>query len=481
MAAVCSGGLLLVLLVLAPAPLAGAAEVLCAPDGSTANMSPLAIPANGSLQVASQSASNMFSLSTCLLQVTAPAGYGLTFTPGPRMDVQPGAQSVYTNLPALGGGVDALGFVQLPVGTRCSGHLTWDFVVGPRGCEAWCYTYSSCMTWTYCAPGAPSLDCSRTGVNATAPGGGVLVEGQCWLFTFVDPTLTRRPAGCDSGWQDFSSGYRAADPRGGGATLLGSYYGASQAGPVSSYDAFGQSGLGLQSMLLYLNARMPPGTSVNSRAGFSGTLTATVLPPRPTPSARPSAGDQGSQTDDDQRAQTAGYAVLGVTLSVALVAGIVVHKTRRARAQESARVVEVRNPAGPGPTFGYSRSAGAPAAPERLVASPMASQWRPALAPRAEPPRGVLSVSSEDDPGPVEAVYSTPIVLRPVAGGWPAQAKLAPDDSPADKCPICADAKRDMSLSPCGHLVCAGCGSHPSVERCPICRTRLDAKIRLFF
>jgi len=148
----------------------------------------------------------------------------------------------------------------------------------------------------------------------------------------------------------------------------------------------------------------------------------------------------------------------------------------RATAHENARVVESRDPAGPGPTFAYSQSP-APAAPER-VASPMPpQQGRPALAPRAPPPPVVLPVSSEDDPSPVEDVFSTPIVLRPVTGGWPA--KTAPDSSA--KCPICADAKRDMALSPCGHLVCAACGSHPSIERCPICRTRLDAKIRLFF
>lgn len=115
------------ILLLALVPPAGALP-LCATDGLTANnLSTKFVLSNETLQLSSQLAANMYSYQTCVLRLVAPAGYSLTFSPNPSMDVRPGSLSVYTNASAtnLTAGVNVLGFAQLPPGARCSGDITW--------------------------------------------------------------------------------------------------------------------------------------------------------------------------------------------------------------------------------------------------------------------------------------------------------------------------------------------------------------------
>lgn len=318
--------------------------------------------------------------------------------------------------------------------------------------------------------------------------------GQCFLFPFVDANMTSSPKGCRGGYPRWSSGYRAANVLGGSARLLYTYNETAPAVPVTAFAADGQTG---PSMLLLLNARLSSGTLANLNPGFTGNVTAVAVPPpspepsappsarpSPEPSVGPSAADQGGPADSGQPAMTAGFAVLGVALSAALIAGAVLYQ-RRARAtrapasQRAPRaVVSVGNPV---PKAAFSVRSAAPAEPP--VQAAWTAQQRFSGAPLAPPP-GLFARACED-PGPVEDVSTTTAAAaetRPAAAPPLPPARPPPPPSSETPCPMCMKAQSDVALSPCGHRVCSRCGSAETTERCPVCGTSLqgDAKVRLY-
>jgi len=49
------------------------------------------------------------------------------------------------------------------------------------------------------------------------------------------------------------------------------------------------------------------------------------------------------------------------------------------------------------------------------------------------------------------------------------------------ECVVCMDGTRNMTLQPCNHLcLCEGCAAEKDIPTCPICRTRIEGKIRIF-
>ena len=53
------------------------------------------------------------------------------------------------------------------------------------------------------------------------------------------------------------------------------------------------------------------------------------------------------------------------------------------------------------------------------------------------------------------------------------------------ECPVCLDARKDLRLDPCGHLVCSVCGDetreHPDpLLTCPICKAPITKRDHVF-
>lgn len=48
----------------------------------------------------------------------------------------------------------------------------------------------------------------------------------------------------------------------------------------------------------------------------------------------------------------------------------------------------------------------------------------------------------------------------------------------AESCPICMDGAKNHALIPCGHTYCGTCCAQ--FERCPICRTDVSSRLKIF-
>lgn len=56
---------------------------------------------------------------------------------------------------------------------------------------------------------------------------------------------------------------------------------------------------------------------------------------------------------------------------------------------------------------------------------------------------------------------------------------IPPDNSPQNpQCPVCWDAKRASALVPCGHVLCCDCSN--ACESCPLCRSPIQGRLRIF-
>ena len=65
-----------------------------------------------------------------------------------------------------------------------------------------------------------------------------------------------------------------------------------------------------------------------------------------------------------------------------------------------------------------------------------------------------------------------------------ASAAAADANSESPLCCVCMDRKRSAALLPCGHVcVCVECAGRlrSREQSCPICRSRIDKFVRLFY
>jgi len=424
-----------------PSPSPRASINMCGSAGNSQFGGAVYMAPGSSLALRSQSAASMLPQQVCLLSLFSAASCGISFTPTVlRYDATVTTFDVLSSTVSVSAIGNNLGFQLIPGYTKCSGATIASAVSGSiTACESLCFATSGCLTYSF---GASLGQCLLFSFSA-ASGGCMVNVG--WTSAYLLPVPSAAPPNPDSP-------FASALVLGAGAYVVGT----TVETPLS------------QSMMLYMQTT----AGTDSGAGIAGILATTGpfpcsltwQPPFAAASATASpasaggsSGGGGSISNSAASGLSPGVSAVVAIVAIAGVLGGVffAHRLTLSKAAAAAAAAAAAI---------AKEKAEFAASVERasLKTPPPIQGWASAPPPEVSYPR-----PSQPPPGLYGGV-GVVVFRSPIAA------------VASEECPVCMDKKKDMALSPCGHLVCTSCGTNASINLCPICRAVIAVRTHVY-